>query len=320
MQNSKLILVDYLIWFILFIFFFIFTLIAGPIFVSVRNIKFILLGAIPIAYLAIGEGICLLSGNFDLSVGQMTGFIAVASGLMMTEWFPNLSWYGGVIFAIFCGIIFGAFNGFFVSKLRLSPFLVTLSTYLMIMGFKQMLTLKTITGIPPEFLAIGGGYLGVVPLSFIVFILFLLIVFFIIEVKPLGIRIRAIGSDRDAARMLGINVVNNTLLVFILSGIFCALSAIAYMGYIGCVTSHIADGDVFFAIAAPVLGGISIRGGRGKILGALGGILCLSVIRTGLVMMYVDPRTILAIQGLLILIAIVIDTFRNRLRDSLLRL
>ena len=145
-----------------------------------------------------------------------------------------------------------------------------------------------------------------------------LIACFALKYTRTGIAIYSVGGDKDAAREAGINTTQIVLLVYVLSGALAGLAGLIYTGYLGAVTPTLASGALFPAFAAAVIGGISLFGGRGNILGGLGGVLLLSTIQAGLVMLGIDPKLVKVINGVILLGAVLLYTGEAQLRRRLL--
>jgi len=142
--------------------------------------------------------------------------------------------------------------------------------------------------------------------------------YFILDHTRFGSHIRAIGGNSDAANMLGINVGNTHFWIFTIAGALAGVAGLLYTGYLKCIPSTIAEGDIFLAFAGAIIGGVSLRGGRGSAIGALGGVLLMGVINAGCTMTAMEPALRGVLNGFILLTAILINKTRANLRDRIL--
>jgi ribose transport system permease protein len=285
-------------------------------FASPQNYINIVYHAVFIGILAIAEAQCLLAGQMDLSVESVAGFSAIlsaylagssrfASGLHLD---PFLTL--GVVLAL--GALVGVVNAFFVTRLRINAFLVTLSTYIIVRGLALSLTEgKGVTALPDSFRIVDTFQpLGI---PFMVVLLVGLFVFFhfIMSNTRFGRHIYIVGGNASAAQNFGINVRGVLLRVFILSGILAALTGWLITARSDGATPAAATGFLFEVLAAAVIGGVSLQGGVGTLVGVFAGALLLSAIHTALNMMAISPFVADVIRGGLVLGAIVLDAVKR---------
>jgi len=316
-ERIKLALVDYMIWLIIagaFIFF----SCTIPRFLTFKNVLFILYVAAPLGLLVFGEAVCLLGGNMDLSLSENAGFTAMIVGVMLVDWAPWLPGWTGIILMALVGAGLGAVNGFFVGKVKINPFLVTLSTFLIYNWMTYYLRRGAIIKMPGALLIPGGGRIGGVFIAIPILIGMAIFLYFILDHTRFGSHIRAIGGNSDAANMLGINVGNTHFWIFTIAGALAGVAGLLYTGYLKCIPSTIAEGDIFLAFAGAIIGGVSLRGGRGSAIGALGGVLLMGVINAGCTMTAMEPALRGVLNGFILLTAILINKTRANLRDRIL--
>lgn len=316
-ERIKLALVDYMIWLIIagaFIFF----SCTIPRFLTFKNVLFILYVAAPLGLLVFGEAVCLLGGNMDLSLSENAGFTAMIVGVMLVDWAPWLPGWTGIILMALVGAGLGAVNGFFVGKVKINPFLVTLSTFLIYNWMTYYLRRGAIIKMPGALLIPGGGRIGGVFIAIPILIGMAIFLYFILDHTRFGSHIRAIGGNSDAANMLGINVGNTHFWIFTIAGALAGVAGLLYTGYLKCIPSTIAEGDIFLAFAGAIIGGVSLRGGRGSAIGALGGVLLMGVINAGCTMTAMEPALRGVLNGFILLAAILINKTRANLRDRIL--
>jgi ribose/xylose/arabinose/galactoside ABC-type transport system permease subunit len=316
-EKIKLGLVEHLIWLIILGVFIVFSL-TIPHFFTIRNILFILYAASPLGFLVFGEAIALLSGNMDLSLSENAGLTAMLVGVILVDWAPWLPGWVGIILMVLVGALLGAVNGFFVGKMKINPFLITLSTFIMFNWSTYYLRRGVIVKVPAALLVLGGGKTGGIFNSIFVLVGMVFILYILLEHTRFGSHIKAIGGNSEASGMLGISVENTNFWIFTISGALAGISGLLYVGYLKCIPSTIADGAIFLAFAGAIMGGVSLQGGRGSIIGALGGLILMGIIDAGCTMTAMEPALRGVLNGFILLIAILINRARGSLRDRIL--
>lgn len=313
--RTKLFLVDNFIWVLLIATVAIFGIVNGPQFFNYSNLQFIVFSSVMLSFLVMAEGICLLSGNFDLSVGQAAGFAGMLNALLLTSWAPWMPWWLGVVTILFIGAVIGAFNGFFIAFLDLNPFLVTLGTFFILQYATLELSLNPISeGFPAAYLAIGGETIFAIAVLVIATIL----IHVLMRQTRFGSNIYSVGGDPEAANRVGIDVTNTVFWVFVISGVLSALSGLLFTGFLSSATPGMADGAVFMAFAGAVIGGASLTGGRGSIVNMIGGALLIGVFDAGLIQTGLGGNQVNIFFGILVIVAIIINRYRQSIRDDLL--
>ena len=277
--------------------------------------------------LVIGMIFCLLAGRFDLSSESTLGFTALVGAWMVsTNPFFGSGWQLPPVLVIVLmlgmGAGVGCLNSFFIIKLRVNAFIVTLAMLLALRGFTYVFTnANTMYDLPPSFTALGGYSIGgLLPVSVILFLSLFVVSQFVLSYTAFGRDLYAIGGNREAAFAAGIRVDRRTLTAFILSGMLGALAAWVLAGRLQAVTINLGQGMVFEVFAAAVIGGVSLAGGKGTMMGPLGGVLLLGVITTGLSVMPISSFWVDAVRGVLILAAVVLwrvtEIFEERWRTN----
>ncbi len=313
-EQSVLILLENMIWPILAVISLLVLAFVPRVFTNTATLQLMLFAAVPLGLIVLAESVCLLSGHFDLSVGAIAGFSAVLTAMILAEWSLVSNPILGVVIVVAVGCVIGATNGIMIATFGVNPFLQTLAFFVIFGGGKLALTTQPISGLPDGYTALGSSpivAIGVLLASFV----FMAVIF---RYTHFGQAVYAVGSDKEAARAVGINTERTIILVYTLSGFFCALAGLMLTGYTGLVSPDIADDMVFSAFAAAIIGGISLFGGRGKLLGALGGVLLLSLIETSLNVAGFDPTLIEVVNGIVLLIAILLYNTKANIRDRVL--
>ena len=317
-DDIKLFLVDNFIWVLLIGSTLVFGAINGSAFFNVSNLRFVVFSTVTLSFLVVAEGLCLISGNFDLSVGQTAGFTGMLNALLLAELAPWMPWYLGVLTILIVGAVIGAFNGFFVAGLGLNPFLITLGTYLVLQYGTLEVSLDPIRdGIPAPYLAIGGESVAGVPIAIFVLIAGAGLFYVILRRTKFGSNVYSVGGDPDASKRAGISVTNTVFWVFVLSGVLSAVSGLLYTGFLGSATPGMADGSLFLAFAGAVIGGASLSGGRGSILNMIGGALLIGVFDAGLLMTGASGNQVNIFFGFLVIAAVIVNRAREAVSDRL---
>lgn len=315
-SDTLLPLLDRMIWPILLLVSFGIWVVVPNTFRNLASIELILHGSVGLGFLALAESICLLSGHFDLSVGSIAGFSAMVAGLAISpeKWALFSAPLLGFLVILLVGTTVGMINGVFVGKFGIDPFLQTLAFLIILEGAKLTLSTVTVTGLPDGYVYPGDEAFVAIGLLFLTFA----VLGGIMRYTVFGQAVYAIGSEKDAARAVGISTEWMVVVVYAVSGFLSAIGGLMLTGFSGVVSPEIGTGLVFPAFAAAVIGGISLFGGRGKLSGALGGIILLGVIQAALNISGTPPEQIRFANGLVLFIAILLYSSRSRLRDRLI--
>ena len=274
--------------------------------------------------IALGVGGCIILAGTDISAGRMVGLSAcIAAGLQLTtnKLFPGLGvmpWYVALLAVMAVGAVFGFINGFCMAKFKLHPFIVTLSTQLIIYGV-ILLFLKlgtnngqTLSGMSQTYQDLIKGTLfrvgnTAIPNYVLYSVIITAIVWVIWNKTTFGKNMYAVGSNEEAANVSGVNVVKTIILVFVMAGILYGITGFMDASRISSVNATTGMNYESDAIAACVIGGISFVGGIGKVSGAIIGVLLLQIIFTGLTYLSVDQNLLFIVKGVIILVACAID-------------
>ena len=311
----SLVLLENLSWILIIAFYVVFAVLRPTGMLKGSTLVFIVYSALPLGFLVFGEGIILINGRIDLSIAQIAGFTAMLSAMITTKWAPFIGPPFDVLLTLAIGGACGLINGFTVGVLGLNPFLATMGTFIAFDGATLLLqSFPVYEGFSPFFLAIGGVDYISIPIA----VAILVILQIILTKTPFGKHVYAVGGSPESARMLGINPNRMYFIVYVLSGVFAGFSAIFYTGFLHAVPPALADGNVFLAFAGAIIGGISLDGGRGSMVNAFAGVIFLGVIEAGLSMFNVSPYLRKVINGLLVILAILINRYRNNMRDKIL--
>ncbi|MDP6526284.1 MAG: ABC transporter permease [Kiritimatiellia bacterium] len=323
---------DRLIWFIIILVFVFFSIFAHQ-FLSTTNMINLLLHTSVLGLLVLGQATCLLSGNFDLSAeGTVTLLTVLAAWLMGSATagagansFDSGSGWGLnpvlVIFIImFLGAGIGWLNGQMIARLRMNNFIVTLAMQLTLRGLALTLCLgRNIASIPEVFRYLGTGKVGPIPVQVIVTLLFVAVFYYYYKVSSFGRALYATGGNPRASYASGFNPGKTVIKAYMISGFLAAIAGWMLLGGVGESGPELGVGLTLETVAAAVIGGIALSGGRGTILGAFAGVLLLSVVGNGLNVMDMHPNAVRAVRGLIILMALIIEAQKVRYKPKLVR-
>ncbi|MDR1893693.1 MAG: galactose/methyl galactoside ABC transporter permease MglC [Spirochaetales bacterium] len=305
----------------------IFIAIREPSFLSLRNLRNILTMSATRLIIALGVAGILITGGTDLSAGRSVGLAAVLSSSLlqsqdyprrMYENLPSLPLIIPVLIAItVCGMV-GLANGIIVSKLKVPPFIATLGSMVAVYGITSIYFdrppygAQPIGGLNSSFSALGTGFIGpngLFSLPYIVLIAaFIAVLMWVVYNKTrLGKNVYAIGGNSEAARVSGVNVVKTLITVYIIGSALYGLGGTLEAARTGGATNNYGNGYELDAIAACVVGGVSVSGGVGTVGGVVVGVLIFSVINYGLTFINVNPYWQQIIKGLIIVAAVAID-------------
>jgi len=282
-----------------------------PQFLSLNSLRIILLLVPLIMIGAMGQMLVIVARHVDLSIGSMLGFSAMVTG-MMFKFYPDIWWPLGFVVAIGTGTVLGLINGVLVTLFRLPAIIVTLGTLNLYRGLTYIISdAKQIDRqfVPSALKAMSqtSPILGIPWIIFMSLGIAALTYAFVMHTQ-VGRQIFALGSNPVAAPLRGINVTKVTLLVFALSGALSGLAGILYASRWGFVNpSNTGAGFEFQVIAAVVIGGVSINGGSGSVLGVVLGVLLLGCVAAALPLLGIPGTTQNAIYGAVILVALLID-------------
>lgn len=293
--------------------------IASPNFLQTNNIIAILQATSVNGVLAIAATLVIITGGIDLSVGTLMTFCAVIAGVLLT--FLGLPMFIGIPGALIAGFACGALTGIFITKLKIPPFIATLGMMLIYKG----LSLAICGAKPiyfndtPGFTEIStGSLIGTLipslPIPNGVLILFLVAIgaAFILQRTALGRYTFALGSNEEALRLSGVNIDRWKVAVYSVAGGICAIAGILLASRINSAQPAIGQGYELDAIAAVVIGGTSLSGGRGTMLGTMIGALIISVVANGLRILSVPQEWQIVVTGSIIIMAVYADSLRRQ--------
>ena len=289
-----------------------FSLVA-PQFATVGNFFEVTRLSVELGLLAIALTPVIITGGIDLSVGSMMGLSAVMFGVANRDW--GLPVALAALISLATGAAGGTLNAYLIARLGIPSLIVTLGTFSLFRGIAEGITHAAVnyTGFPPQFLALGQGYLwGVIPAQLPIFLVVLAGYIVLLHRSVIGRALYAIGFTQAGARYAGIPVAKRVGLVYVLSGLVSSLAAIVYVAHLGQARSDAGNGYELDAITAVVLGGTSVFGGRGTLVGTVLGLFSISVLRNGLRLAALPSELAGVLTGTLLVATIAIDRLRHR--------
>ncbi len=263
-----------------------------------------------LAIVSIGMTMVIILGGIDLSVGAVLGIVAIVVGnLIQSGVNPLLV----TIIAVAIGMSLGLINGLIIGVMKIPPIIATLATMnigrAVVFG---MLGGHWLAGLPPVFTPIMTNKIFGIPIVFFIVLLIYTLFYYIFTYRPFGRHLYAIGTNPEAANLVGINSVKVKILSYAISGGIVGIAGIMYVARMGSVEVSIGLELPLQAIAAVIIGGTAITGGRGSLVGTLAGVLFITVMKNGIVIFGVPSLWEKAIIGLLILISVTIDIVINK--------
>lgn len=283
----------------------------SPRFFQYQTLENIVKQASYIGIVAVGMTFVLLTAGIDLSVGSIMYVSAVCAGLLMRG---GASVGLGLAVALGVGLLFGAVNALLITRLKMIAFIVTVGTLFVGRGLGLTLTQSQGITYPRVVTQLGSARLfGLVPLPIVIFAGVVLVAHLVLTRTTFGRQVYAVGNDPEAAKKAGINVTRILTLVYIISGVCAAIGGFISVAQLGNVTARFGDRDEFDAIAAAVLGGTSLFGGRGNVFpGTVLGAVLVQMIVAGLTFTQVDIYLRDIVFGLVIFVTVLLDSVRNR--------
>jgi len=290
----------------------VFITIMNPKFITPFNLQVVVRQIAIYGLLAIGETLIIIGGGIDLSVGSLVALTGVLVALFMKN---GIDMIIAIILVLLISCMIGLWHGFFVTKLNVPPFIITLGTLTAARGLASVITKGwPIIGLPEKFFFIGQGYLWGIPFPTILLIIFAILAFFITKYTVLGRNLYAVGGNIEAAKLSGIDVDKVRIFTYVFGSFLAGITGIIIASRLSQGQAGVGGGYELSAIAAAVIGGTSLSGGEGTILGTIIGASIMSVIYNGLILLEISSYWHDVVMGLVIVTAVTIDIWRKRKR------
>ncbi|MGF1627493.1 MAG: ABC transporter permease [Alphaproteobacteria bacterium] len=275
--------------------------VANDVFLTERNLTNIARQIVTNGFLSLGMLIVILTGGIDLSVGPVVAF----AGLLATGLQSEMAWPAAVGVALLMGLAVGAFNGYMIARFNLQPFIVTLATMGSLRGLIYMYSETPTYNEAPAFRDyLGAGFVGPFPVTALLFVAALPIVWFYLNKTTSGRAVYAIGVNQEAVRLAGIDVRRHIIAAYMACSFLAAFAGVLLASRLGVAQPSVGIGYELDAIAAVVIGGGILGGGGGTVLGVAGGVLALAVVDNVLNLFNVQSYYQQFLKGLIILVAV----------------
>lgn len=281
----------------------------SPVFLSIDNVLSVGRQISTNAVLALGMAVVIITGGIDLSVGA----VVALSGTLCVGFINNeMPVPVSIILCVGIGVLVGFINGIIVAKTGMAPFIVTMATMSISRGIAYLYS----GGLPlrcmrDDFAVLGTGYLGPIPLPIIYLLILTFVVWLLLSRAKFGTYVYALGGNREAAKYSGIPTVRIEVIVYTISGFLAGFAGVVLAARMFSGQPSVQQGAEMDAIAACVLGGVSMSGGMGKIGGTMIGALIIGVISNGLNLLNVNSFVSNIVKGIIVLIAVYIDILKK---------
>jgi ribose transport system permease protein len=282
---------------------------ASPYFLRVNNIMNVLIQISRYGIICVGMSLVIISGGIDLSVGYAVGFSAC-----IFAWFSlhtALAWPIVLIIVLAGGALIGFFNGIFITRIGLVPFIVTLASMKILGGINLLITGGMPITFKSELSVIGSGSVGVLPFCVIILFTRMILGSLFAKYTEAGRGLYAIGNNERAAILSGINVKRLKLLSYVITGVLCSIVGIIVAGNLGTADQSMGIGYEMDVIAAVVIGGIAMSGGEGKVWGSLIGASIMTLLRNAFILLGITSYWQSIVIGIVIIAAMTVDIIRS---------
>jgi ribose/xylose/arabinose/galactoside ABC-type transport system permease subunit len=279
-------------------------------FLTDRNVLNLLRQTAFLGMLAIGQTLVILMGGIDLSVGSLIKLSVLIAAMVMNGSSENT--FAAIVAAVALGVVVGSLHALAITRLNIAPFIVTLGTYSIIRGIAFSITTTPIGRASPEWVTFYDQKLGPLYVLIVNFLVLLLGAIFMLSRTPFGRYIYAIGGSEQVARLSGIRINRIKFGVYVLCSVLASLTGLLLLSRYGIGDPVVGDGLELQSITAVILGGTSLFGGRGGMIGTLGGVLLLGLTGNLLVVLNANQWIRDLIQGAVILIAVALYKQRGR--------
>ncbi len=284
-----------------------------PEFLSPDTINTVLLYLFGYAIMACGMTVLLVSGGFDLSVGSVSALSAMVAAVLMRDPSIHLAWPVAMLIGLATGAVLGLFNGLIVARLGINPFITTLGTMLLARGLTYIVSGGLgRSGFDEDFCWLGQGMIAHVQMPIIVSLTLVILADLLLRKSRSFRQNYYIGGNEQAAWLSGIAVNRIKVLNYCLSGTLAALAGLLFAARLDSAMPNAGDGDELKVITAVIVGGASLAGGKGTVLGAFLGCLLLAMIRPAISFLPIEDHWEKAIIGLILLIAVILDRVGRR--------
>jgi ribose transport system permease protein len=280
-------------------------------FFSFANIINIIRQVAIVGIAAFGQAFVLIIGGIDLSIGSIIGLSGVTAAILIRDF--SIAVPVALLCGVLAGTLVGLINGLIVARLNIPPIITTLGTYTMVRGLSNLIAGgMSVFGLPASYKILGTGYISVFPIPVVVMLVVLAVLYLVLNHMPFGRYVYAIGNNSKSARISGINIPRAKQLVFIVSGTVAGIAGVILSSRLDSGQAVPITNFEMDVITAVVLGGISITGGKGRIMGVVIGVLIIGVLQNGLILKNVLFYSQMVIKGPILLLAIGLDMLTKK--------
>ncbi|AOQ23641.1 Ribose import permease protein RbsC [Moorella thermoacetica] len=282
----------------------------SPYFLTIQNLYAIGLTISVIGIVCIGQTLCLITRGFDLSVGAVAAFAGMVCAFLNNAGVPLRV---SIIISLLTGALIGLLNGVLITRLKINALITTLATMSIFFGGVLIISKGySLFFADPAFLGLANSTIFSVPTPIIILILFYVVFYIILKYTVFGRYVYAIGGNPEAARMSGIDVERLQMVIYIISSLLSAFAGLVLASRMGAAQTTAGSTYALDSIAAVILGGTSLAGGKGSVLGTLLGVIVIGVMNHGLIMLNVPPYYQGVATGIVLIIAVLLQTSNLR--------
>ena len=287
-------------------------------FFSASNLMNIVLQCSYTIIAGLGLSFLMISGGMDLSVGYQMSLLSVIIGILLKD--VNMAPVLVILIALALGCLMGLLNGVLVVKLRVVPLIITLATSYAFQGLSYIISnSKSWLRLPGGYTWLGQGRVGPIPVAVIIMLVLTACAWFVLSRTYFGRYVYGVGGNSEAMKLAGINVDRLRIFLYVLSSFFVALATVVMVARSGSASSTLGIGTEFTCLTAGILGGISIAGGRGSVMGMIIGILILQVLGNGMQLMGLGIYPQYIVKGVVLCAAVGFDSFQRLSGSSVKR-
>jgi ribose transport system permease protein len=297
-----------------------FTLAGEGRFMTISNMLNVSRQATYLAILTAGQMLTILCAGFDLSVGSSVALTSVVTSMSMVVFpSPTMAMIVGILAGIATATLIGVANGLTIAVFRVSPFVVTLGMMSAAQGLALLLSKGVpIFNLPPYFNRILGiGKIAGIPIPILIALFIVIVIYILLNRTRTGRYFYAIGGNVEAARLSGIAIRKYTLLAYVLCGTLTGITGVMLTARVASGEPNLGAALPLESIAAAVIGGVSLRGGEGGVIGAIFGAILIVLIRNGMDLMNISSYLQMVVMGMLLIFAVVMDHFRLSIKGRL---
>lgn len=292
------------VYIIIFIEIILFT-VASSNFLTTTNVMNILRQVSIIGILSVGMTYVILTGGIDLSVGGVMAVSGVIAAKLMISGYPIVI---SCLAAILVGVIVGIINAYFTHKYNLNPMIVTLATLQILKGISYLITNGIpVYGFDASYKVIGQGYIGIVPVPVIIMIIIYLIGYYFLSKTSFGLEVYSIGGNIEASRLSGVNIRKTRYIAYIICSVLASVAGLVLLSRVNTAQPDAGFGYEMDVITAVVLGGVSMSGGEGSLIGVLGGVLATGILSNGMLLLGISEYVQWITKGVVLLLAVTYD-------------